>query len=167
MRNPGCVQDVNQILRFRPAGATLRRQTEVQNARWAWSAVCQARDEGMRWITFHNHCRLHSTLAYTSPMVFEQKWQARQFGLLAYFEVLARIMHTSTTLRKTGFDFPDFPRFPARLRLFFGGAGRGLLVDGAWVWFGALRPACHVTRRGMRASARQSPAPGCFAAGAA
>lgn len=32
-----------------------------------------AKDEVMDWIAFHNHRRLHSSLGYTSPMVFEQK----------------------------------------------------------------------------------------------
>jgi len=42
-----------------------------------------ARDEVMDWIAFYNHRRLHSTLGYTSPMAFEQKWPARQISLAA------------------------------------------------------------------------------------
>ena len=44
---------------------------------------CQAKDEVMDWIVFYNHRRLHSTLGYASPMVFEQKWLARQISLAA------------------------------------------------------------------------------------
>lgn len=43
----------------------------------------QAKDEVMDWITFYNHRRLHSTLGYTSPMAFEQKWLAEQIRLAA------------------------------------------------------------------------------------
>jgi transposase InsO family protein len=43
----------------------------------------QAKDEVMDWIAFYNHRRLHSTLGYTSPMAFEQKWLARQISLAA------------------------------------------------------------------------------------
>ena len=43
----------------------------------------QAKDEVMDWSTFYNHRRLHSTLGYTSPMTFEQKWLARQISLAA------------------------------------------------------------------------------------
>jgi transposase InsO family protein len=43
----------------------------------------QAKDEVMDWITFYNHRRLHSTLGYTSPMAFEQKWLAGQSTLAA------------------------------------------------------------------------------------
>ncbi len=43
----------------------------------------QAKDEVMDWITFYNHRRLHSTLGYTSPMAFEQKWLAGQISLAA------------------------------------------------------------------------------------
>ena len=42
-----------------------------------------AKDEVMDWIAFYNHRRLHSTLGYTSPMAFEQKWLARQISLAA------------------------------------------------------------------------------------
>ena len=42
-----------------------------------------AKDEVMDWITFYNHRRLHSTLGYTSPMAFEQKWLAGQISLAA------------------------------------------------------------------------------------
>ena len=43
----------------------------------------QAKDEVMDWIAFYNHRRLHSTLGYTSPMAFEQKWLAGQISLAA------------------------------------------------------------------------------------
>ena len=43
----------------------------------------QAKGEVMDWITFYNHRRLHSTLGYTSPMAFEQKWLAQQISLAA------------------------------------------------------------------------------------
>ena len=43
----------------------------------------QAKDEVMDWITFCNHRRLHSTLGYTSPMAFEQKWRATRSSLAA------------------------------------------------------------------------------------
>jgi putative transposase len=42
-----------------------------------------AKDEVMDWIAFYNHRRLHSTLGYTSPMAFEQKWLAKQITLAA------------------------------------------------------------------------------------
>ncbi len=42
-----------------------------------------AKDEVIDWITFYNHRRLHSTLGYTSPMSFEQKWLASQISLAA------------------------------------------------------------------------------------
>jgi transposase InsO family protein len=37
-----------------------------------------AMDEVIDWIGFYNHRRLHSTLAYVSPMQFEQRWHADQ-----------------------------------------------------------------------------------------
>ena len=40
-----------------------------------------AKDEVLEWITCYNHRRLHSTLGYTSPMAFEQKWLASQISL--------------------------------------------------------------------------------------
>jgi transposase InsO family protein len=43
----------------------------------------QAKDAVMDWIAFYNHRRLHSTLGYTSPMAFEQKWLAGQISLAA------------------------------------------------------------------------------------
>ncbi len=33
-----------------------------------------AMDEVIDWMSFYNHRRLHSTLAYVSPMQFEQRW---------------------------------------------------------------------------------------------
>lgn len=43
----------------------------------------QAKHEVMDWITFYNHRRLDSTLGYTNPMAFEQKWLAGQISLAA------------------------------------------------------------------------------------
>ena len=37
-----------------------------------------AMDEVIHWMSFYNHRRLHSTLAYVSPMQFEQRWLADQ-----------------------------------------------------------------------------------------
>jgi len=33
-----------------------------------------ARDETIAWLLWYNKARLHSTLAYVSPMQFEQNW---------------------------------------------------------------------------------------------
>ena len=38
----------------------------------------QAMDEVIAWILWYNRTRLHSTLAYLSPMQFEENWQALQ-----------------------------------------------------------------------------------------
>ena len=38
----------------------------------------QAKDEVMAWLTWYNSTRMHSTLAYISPMQFEQNWLADQ-----------------------------------------------------------------------------------------
>ena len=38
----------------------------------------QAKDEVIDWLLWYNHTRLHSTLAYVSPMKFEQDWLANQ-----------------------------------------------------------------------------------------
>ena len=38
----------------------------------------QAKDEAIAWLLWYNHTRLHSTLAYVSPMRFEQNWLAAQ-----------------------------------------------------------------------------------------
>jgi putative transposase len=35
-------------------------------------------DEAIAWMLWFNHTRLHSTLAYVSPMRFEQDWFATQ-----------------------------------------------------------------------------------------
>ncbi len=35
-------------------------------------------DEVIDWMGFYNHWQLHSTLAYVSPMRFEQRWRADQ-----------------------------------------------------------------------------------------
>ena len=48
-----------------------------------FTARRQAKDEVMDWLAFYNHRRLHSTLGYTSPMAFEQKWLAGQISLAA------------------------------------------------------------------------------------
>ena len=37
-----------------------------------------AKDEAIAWLLWNNKARLHSTLAYVSPMQFESKWLARQ-----------------------------------------------------------------------------------------
>ena len=37
-----------------------------------------AMDEVIDWMSFYNHRRLHSTLAYVSPMQYEQNWLAEQ-----------------------------------------------------------------------------------------
>lgn len=38
----------------------------------------QAKDEVMAWMLWYNRTRLHSTLAYVSPMQFEENWLAGQ-----------------------------------------------------------------------------------------
>jgi len=38
----------------------------------------QAKDEALAWLLWYNRTRLHSTLAYVSPMQFEQNWLANQ-----------------------------------------------------------------------------------------
>ena len=38
----------------------------------------QAKDEVVAWLLWYNRTRLHSTLAYTSPMQFEEAWLASQ-----------------------------------------------------------------------------------------
>ncbi len=38
----------------------------------------QAMDEVVAWLLWYNRARLHSTLAYVSPMQFEQNWRADQ-----------------------------------------------------------------------------------------
>ena len=38
----------------------------------------QAKDEVIAWVLWYNRARLHSTLAYVSPMRFEQDWHAAQ-----------------------------------------------------------------------------------------
>ena len=38
----------------------------------------QAKDETIAWLLWYNKARLHSTLAYVSPMQFEQTWLAAQ-----------------------------------------------------------------------------------------
>ena len=38
----------------------------------------QANDEAVAWLLWYNKARLHSTLAYVSPMQFESQWFARQ-----------------------------------------------------------------------------------------
>ena len=37
-----------------------------------------ARDETIAWLLWYNSTRLHSTLAYVSPMQFESNWFAAQ-----------------------------------------------------------------------------------------
>jgi putative transposase len=38
----------------------------------------QARDETIAWLLWYNRTRLHSTLAYISPMQYEENWLAAQ-----------------------------------------------------------------------------------------
>jgi transposase InsO family protein len=38
----------------------------------------EAKDETIDWLLWYNRARLHSTLAYVSPMQFEQNWLANQ-----------------------------------------------------------------------------------------
>ena len=38
----------------------------------------QAKDETLAWLLWYNQARMHSTLAYVSPMQFEQTWLAAQ-----------------------------------------------------------------------------------------
>lgn len=38
----------------------------------------EAKDEIIDWLLWYNRARPHSTLAYTSPMKFEQDWLANQ-----------------------------------------------------------------------------------------
>ncbi|MFZ5488359.1 MAG: IS3 family transposase, partial [Thiomonas sp.] len=38
----------------------------------------QAMDEVVAWMLWYNRTRLHSTLAYVSPMRFEENWLANQ-----------------------------------------------------------------------------------------
>lgn len=38
----------------------------------------QAKDEVIAWLLWYNQTRLHSTLAYVSPVRFEQDWLATQ-----------------------------------------------------------------------------------------
>ena len=38
----------------------------------------EAKDETIAWLLWYNRTRLHSTLAYVSPMQFEQNWRANQ-----------------------------------------------------------------------------------------
>jgi putative transposase len=37
-----------------------------------------AMDEVIAWLLWYNQTRLHSTLAYVSPVRFEQNWRAAQ-----------------------------------------------------------------------------------------
>jgi putative transposase len=37
-----------------------------------------AMDEVVDWLVFYNSTRLHQTLDYVSPMVFEEQWRAAQ-----------------------------------------------------------------------------------------
>ena len=38
----------------------------------------QAKDKTIAWLLWYNKARLHSTLAYVSPMQFEENWLAAQ-----------------------------------------------------------------------------------------
>lgn len=38
----------------------------------------EAKDAVLNWMVFYNHKRLHSTLGYLSPMVYEQRWYEAQ-----------------------------------------------------------------------------------------
>lgn len=41
-----------------------------------FETIRQAKDETLDWLLWYNRIRMHSTLKYTSPMQFEQLWQA-------------------------------------------------------------------------------------------
>jgi len=43
-----------------------------------WGSLKLAMDEVIDWIGFYNQRRLHSTLAYVSPMQFEERGLADQ-----------------------------------------------------------------------------------------
>jgi putative transposase len=43
-----------------------------------FATVRQAKDEAIAWLLWYNQTRLHSTLAYVSPMRFEKDWLAAQ-----------------------------------------------------------------------------------------
>ena len=38
----------------------------------------QAKQAVMDWMAFYNHRRLHSTLGYLSPMLYERRWYEAQ-----------------------------------------------------------------------------------------
>jgi putative transposase len=40
----------------------------------------QVKDEAIAWLLWYNKARLHSTLAYVSPMQFESQWFSRQYN---------------------------------------------------------------------------------------
>jgi hypothetical protein len=44
----------------------------------------QAKDEIIAWLLWYNRTRLHSTLAYVSPMRFEENWRADKPGKPAH-----------------------------------------------------------------------------------
>jgi transposase InsO family protein len=67
----------------------LRHPLSVLACRMPWQEVerlhgqrfkarLQARDEAVAWLLWYNSARLHSTLAYVSPMQFEKIWLAAQ-----------------------------------------------------------------------------------------
>jgi putative transposase len=39
-----------------------------------FQTIREAKDEVMAWLLWYNRTRVHSTLNYVSPMLFEQDW---------------------------------------------------------------------------------------------
>ncbi len=59
---------------------SLRKQRQVEHAPHISTEATRqaAMDEVIDWLGFYNSTRLHQTLDYVSPMVFEQRWNAAQ-----------------------------------------------------------------------------------------
>lgn len=47
----------------------------------SFQTIRQAKDETLAWLLWYNRTRMHSTLAYLSPMQFEQKWHRSTVAL--------------------------------------------------------------------------------------